>query len=240
VGVEELAEEVGLDGLDFEEPLTVVVEEVVEFFVEVADFEFGFEVDAVVLFGAVAVAGFLAALAHHDDWSLEGGDAGEEEVEEDVGVGVWRVGAPDGGIEEDPEGEEGAEGEDERPAAAEGGEVVGEAFTESAGGEGGGVFGGFGDDLVFFETADDGAFEVGDFADFVGEGFFDVGGFEVREGVVGDDGGLGDGWKAFLDEAEEGGAEAAAWDGLVRGEGAAGDGAGERGGRVHGGECGGG
>ena len=141
--------------------------------------------------------------------------------------------APDGGIEEDPEGEEGCEGEDERPAAAEGGEVVGEAVAEGAGGEGGGVIWGFGDDLVFFETADDGAFEVGDFADFVGEGFFDEGGFEVGEGVGGDEGIAGDGWEAFLDEAEEGGAETGAGDGFVRGEGAAGEGAGESGWGVH-------
>ena len=64
------------------------VGEVVELAAEGLDFGFGAAVDFEVEFAAEAVAGVLAVLAHHDDRRLDGGEHGEEEVEQDEGVGV--------------------------------------------------------------------------------------------------------------------------------------------------------
>jgi len=52
--------------------------------VELADFEFGFQVDFVVVHGALSVAFLLAILAHHDDRSLDGGEGREHEVEQNA------------------------------------------------------------------------------------------------------------------------------------------------------------
>ena len=52
------------------------------------NFGFGAEVDVVVEFAAHAVLCVLTILAHHDYGSLDCGEHGEEEVEQDEGVGV--------------------------------------------------------------------------------------------------------------------------------------------------------
>ena len=93
------------------------------------DFGFGAAVDFEVEFGAQAVAGVLAVLAHHDDRGLDGGEHREKEIEQNEGVRV--PGAPfeqdvDGGID----GQDNGEGDDEGPRAAKGCDAVGDAFAE--------------------------------------------------------------------------------------------------------------
>ena len=55
---------------------------------EVLDLGFGAAVDVIVQFAAETVLHVLAVLTHHDDGGLDAGEHGEEEVEQDVGVGV--------------------------------------------------------------------------------------------------------------------------------------------------------
>ena len=105
------------------------VGESVDFAAEGLDFRFGAAVDVEVEFGAEAVAGVLAVLTHHDDRGLDGGEHGEEEVQEDVGVRVPGFAAAD--VAQQGVGDEGdAEGDDEGPGAAEAGDLVRDAFAE--------------------------------------------------------------------------------------------------------------
>ncbi len=112
-----------------------VVEFVVEFLdaaAEGLDLRFGADVYVEVELGAEAIFFVLAVLAHHDHRGLDGGEHGEEEVEQDKGVGVPGVAA--GGDEHDAERgveEQGdPEEDDEGPGAAEAGDDVGDAFAE--------------------------------------------------------------------------------------------------------------
>src|SRR5437588_2140190 len=66
----EFFEQLDLDLLDFEKPVVLAAEQVIEFFVKMPDFEFGLEIDLIIVFAAQSVAGFAPVLAHHDDGGL--------------------------------------------------------------------------------------------------------------------------------------------------------------------------
>jgi alditol oxidase len=121
--------------LGFAEEFVYVVQFVVEGFQVAAqglDFGLGADVYVEVEFAAEAVFFVLAVLAHHDDGGLDGGEHGEEEIEQDEGVGVPGVSA--GEDQDDAEDDIGAHGaeeeEDEGPGAAEAGDVVCDALAE--------------------------------------------------------------------------------------------------------------
>ena len=67
-----------LNLLDFEEPVVLPSQEVIDFLVQVPNLELGFEVDLVIVLGPHAVARFTAILTHHDDGRLECGEARED------------------------------------------------------------------------------------------------------------------------------------------------------------------
>ena len=67
-----------LELLDFHEALPLMDEEVVNLFVELADLNFRLQINLVIVFGAEAVLGLLAVLAHHDHRGLNGCQAGED------------------------------------------------------------------------------------------------------------------------------------------------------------------
>ena len=69
----DLPQQVDLNFLNFEESFAVLAQEVVELFMEVADFQFCLEIDLVVALRAKAVARGLVALTHHDDRCLQRG-----------------------------------------------------------------------------------------------------------------------------------------------------------------------
>lgn len=106
------------------------VREQVEFVAEGLDFGFAAAIDFEVEFTAEAVFGVGSVLTHHDDRGLEGGEHGEEEIEQDEGVRI-----PGTGSEEDAEAgiddEAAQEGEDELPGAAEAGYGVCDALSPS-------------------------------------------------------------------------------------------------------------
>ena len=62
---------------------------------EVGDFQFGFEIDLIIVLRAQTIARFHAVLAHHDDRRLDRGQAGEDQVEKYVRIRI--EGAPQSG-----------------------------------------------------------------------------------------------------------------------------------------------
>jgi hypothetical protein len=69
-------EQLDLDLLNFEQPIVLLPQEMIDFFVEVPDFELGLEVDFVIVLRAQTIAQFRAILTHHDNWRLNRGQAG--------------------------------------------------------------------------------------------------------------------------------------------------------------------
>ena len=76
------------DLLHLDQALPLTGKLMVDLFVQLSNFQFGLQIDAIFGFAPQAVLGFLPALAHHDDWRLQGGDTGQHQVEEDDGVGI--------------------------------------------------------------------------------------------------------------------------------------------------------
>ena len=109
----------------------------VDFLVQREDFEFSLEIDLIVLGCFEAIPFGLAVLGHHDDRRLDGGDHGEDEVEEDERVGIEGAGEEYDGVDDAPEDQEQQEADDEGPGASNTGDAVGEAFAIGRiGGEG--------------------------------------------------------------------------------------------------------
>jgi hypothetical protein len=133
VSTEEVVVAAGIGG-DAEAVVDVGYEvgEGVEFAAEGLDFGLGAAVYVEVELAAEAVAGVLAVLTHHDDGRLNGGEHGEEEVEQDEGVRVPRsaMGGDEDGAEADIGEQCDAEGDDERPGTAEAGDAVGDALAK--------------------------------------------------------------------------------------------------------------
>jgi hypothetical protein len=77
-----------LDLLNFHEAGGLLIEEVIDFFMQVSYLGFGLQVHLVVTFCSAAVAGFLTILAHHNDRGLHGSEAGKNEIEQDEGIGI--------------------------------------------------------------------------------------------------------------------------------------------------------
>ena len=70
----EFFQQFDLDLLNLEQSIVLSSQKVIDLFVQVPDFEFGFEVDLVIVFRAQTVTGFGAVLAHHDDGRLNRGE----------------------------------------------------------------------------------------------------------------------------------------------------------------------
>ena len=75
-------------------------------------------------------ARLLAVLAHHDDRCLEGGQAGQHEIEQDIGIGVERAASERQGVHQHPDDDDGTEQDDERPASAEARDPVGDPLAQ--------------------------------------------------------------------------------------------------------------
>lgn len=92
----------------------------IELFLHAQDFEFGSQIDLVVMGGRHPVFFGLPVLAHHDDRCLDRGEHREHQVEEDVGIGV--EGAPlreNHAVDASPQQQEKEEDTDERPRATD-------------------------------------------------------------------------------------------------------------------------
>src|ERR1700681_3683038 len=80
-----LFQQLDLNLLDLEKAVVLAAQEVIDFFVEVPDFEFGLEINLVIIFAAQSVARFAPVLTHHDDRRLQGREGGENQIHQDVG-----------------------------------------------------------------------------------------------------------------------------------------------------------
>jgi hypothetical protein len=104
----------------------------VNFVVQARDFEFGAEIHLVVVAGLDPILRALAVLAHHDDRRLESRQHREEQVEQNIGIGIERP-APvseDLRIEQNPAQQHRRKAQDERPRSPERGHLVGEPLPE--------------------------------------------------------------------------------------------------------------
>ena len=68
--------------------LPLVLEQHVEFFVEVADLEFGLEIYLVIVFRAEPVSSLNTVLAHHDDRRLHGGETRQHQIQQNIRIGI--------------------------------------------------------------------------------------------------------------------------------------------------------
>src|SRR5436853_4723536 len=72
-----LFEQLDLDLLNLKEPIILLPQQVIDFFVQIPDFEFGFEIDLVIVLRAQAISRFGAVLTHHNDRRLDSGQTRE-------------------------------------------------------------------------------------------------------------------------------------------------------------------
>src|SRR6266403_3210405 len=70
----EFFQQFDLNLLNLEEPIVLASQQVIDFFVEMPDFKFGFEIDLVIIFSAQPVTRLSAVLTHHDDRRLNSGE----------------------------------------------------------------------------------------------------------------------------------------------------------------------
>lgn len=171
--VPEFFEQLDLDLLNLEEALVLLPEEVIDFFVEVPDLELGFKVHFVIVLGLETVAGLRAVLTHHDDGCLDGGEAGEDEIQEDERVGIEAAIGEEVGVERDPAEEDEPEGDEETPAAAKLRDPIGKAFAEGEFAREF-VFDVFREEFVLLQALDDFLVEGGEFTELVLQRALDV------------------------------------------------------------------
>src|SRR6267142_663220 len=79
----QLFQQLNLNLLNLEKAVVLAAKQVVDFFVQMPDFEFGFQVDFVIVFAAQAVPRFAPVLAHHDYRRLQGRERRKNEVHQD-------------------------------------------------------------------------------------------------------------------------------------------------------------
>src|SRR5205823_1335930 len=131
-GTARLVHDLELHLLNLGEPLPLPRDQVIHLLVQVPDLELRLEIDAVVAFGPQAVLRLEALLAHHDDGRLDRGEARQDQVEQDVGIGIEALPHRHGLIEQDPHREAHPEDDDEGRAAAEAREAIGQPRSARA------------------------------------------------------------------------------------------------------------
>src|SRR6185437_4286941 len=98
--------------------------------VQVPDFNLRHQVDLVVLLGLQPVLLGLPVLAHHDHGSLQGRKRRQDQIEQDVGVGIEGLLEQKERIDRHPHDQNAAEYADERPAPSELRHLVRDTFPE--------------------------------------------------------------------------------------------------------------
>jgi len=77
--------------LGVEECLDLLFQQDIYFLVHTADLNLGLQIDQVIVFTPHPVFFFLPVLAHHDDWGLQRGNAGQNQVHQDKGIWIELV-----------------------------------------------------------------------------------------------------------------------------------------------------
>lgn len=78
-------------------------QQMVYLLVQLTNFDFCLQVDLIIVFGPQAVFSLLAVLAHHDNWRLNGGEAGEDEIEKNVRIRIKGLFQKKPGIDRHPD-----------------------------------------------------------------------------------------------------------------------------------------
>lgn len=126
----ELLEQLDLDLLNLEEAVVLLPEQMIEFFVQVPDLQFRFQINFVVIIGMETIMRCGPVLTHHDDGRLERGETGEDQVQKDKRVWIPGARQKNGTIDDDPDDEDGTESNDESPAPTKLRDPIGKRFSE--------------------------------------------------------------------------------------------------------------
>ena len=95
-------EELDLDLLDLEQTIVLLAQKVIDFFVKMPDFQFGFEIHFVIVFRSQPVTRLGPVLTHHDDRRLERGETGENEIQKNERVRIEAAIEEQECVESDP------------------------------------------------------------------------------------------------------------------------------------------
>jgi hypothetical protein len=77
--------------LNLHEPIPLVRKKVINLLMEVSNFQFRLEVHLIVMLRTNSVICFLTILTHRDDWCLDGGKAGKQQIKEYKRVWIKRT-----------------------------------------------------------------------------------------------------------------------------------------------------
>src|SRR4029453_12248430 len=101
----QLLEQLDLDLLNLEQPVVLPAQEVIDLLVQMPNLELRFQVHLVIILGPRPISRFRPILAHHDDWRLQGCEAGEDQVHENERIRIKRAGREYDGVDDDPDKE---------------------------------------------------------------------------------------------------------------------------------------
>ena len=84
----QLLYEFHLNILNFQEPLPLARQKIINFLMEPVNFEFRMDAYLVITFGMETVSHLLPVLAHNNDGSLNCGKGRKDKIEQDIGIRV--------------------------------------------------------------------------------------------------------------------------------------------------------
>ena len=112
-------QQLDLDLLNLEQTVVLPAKQMIDFFVQMPDLELGFQIDFVIVLRAQPVSRFGPVLTHHDDRRLDGGEAGENQIEKDERIRVEHSGGEQRDVRTDPQEDNSAKSNEEFPTATE-------------------------------------------------------------------------------------------------------------------------
>src|SRR6266576_6927427 len=103
----------------------------IDLFVQVTDFQLGFQVYLIIMLRAQPIFSLLTVLAHHNNRSLNRRQAGKNQVQQYVRIWIRRPAVQYQRIKTDPEHQKPAKADKKRPTAAERGDVIRQALAQA-------------------------------------------------------------------------------------------------------------
>src|SRR6201987_5012735 len=145
----------------------------IDFFVQMPNLQFGFQIDFVIVFPPHTVPRLGTVLTHHDDRRLNGGETRKNQVEQNEWIRIEAAIQQENRIKDNPTEQHRTEQDDEFPTAAELSDAVGESLAERQF-----LFELFADvagkNLVLLQTLDHLLVERREFANLVLQNPFDI------------------------------------------------------------------
>src|SRR5205814_8151015 len=147
-------------------PIVLAAAQMIDFFVQMADLELGFQIELVIVLRAQPIARVGPVLAHHDDRRLHSCETGKNQIEKDERIRIERSGSEQRDVRTNPHEDNSAKCNEEFPTAAELSDAVrkmfakGKFFLEL-------LLNVAGEDFVLLQAFNDFLVECGKLADFV-------------------------------------------------------------------------